>query len=197
MSRLTVLPALAALALTLGACGGGSEPSADGSGTPSASASPSASAPAGHGSGDDAFNPCDALDAGPVSRALGAEVSVQADASRCALVPARKGDPVMQLNYSIFPAGLAAAWDTMKIPAGEVRTPRIAGAEDARVVVNRRDDAYLVSAFLQTGSLIQSVNATALAPYAAGKVDAAVTVVLEQLAAGAPDLPAPTASSSS
>ena len=64
-----------------------------------------------------------------------------------------------------------------------MRTPTIPGADDARVVVNQSPQAYAVSAFLQNGSLIQTVNALALPPYDGPAVLRAVELILTQLSA--------------
>lgn len=176
----TLAAAAAAAVLLLSGCGGESDPGA--SPTPAsstgadASASPTATP----------FNPCDALDAGAVSAALGDQVRVEKGSDtnvRCALLPVEEGRPTFELSYLWFDGGLAAAWETMELPAGEVRTPQIAGADDARLVVNASEQAYAVSAFLQNGKLIQTVNALALPPYDGAAVLRAVEVVLTQLSA--------------
>jgi predicted small lipoprotein YifL len=163
----------------LAACGS-SSPSA----SPSAPGSAASSAPAAP-----AFNPCDGLDPAPVSTALGARLKVTtgtADAPRCALLPVAKGGPTFELSYLWFDGGLDAAWKTMQIPAGTVSEPHIAGADDAREVAQQTSSALAVSAFLQNGALIQSVNGLALAPYRAGRMQRAIEAILTQLSAKAP-----------
>jgi len=162
---------------------GSSSPSAG----PSTGPSTSGSAPATPTT--PAFNPCDGLDAKPVSKALGAELTVTtgtADAPRCALLPVTKGGPTFELSYLRFDGGLDAAWKTMQIPAGTVSEPHIAGADDAREVAQQTSSALAVSAFLQNGSLIQSVNGLALAPYHPARVQRAIRAILTQLSAKAP-----------
>lgn len=137
-----------------------------------------------------AFNPCDSIDATAVSAALGATVTKEtgtAEAPRCALVPQADGDPAFELSYLWFDQGLDAAWKTLK-PSGDapVTSPAIAGAEDTRVVAYTAEAAYAVSAFMQNGALIQTVNALALDTATAPAVDAAVTEILTELSAGAP-----------
>jgi hypothetical protein len=78
----------------------------------------------------------------------------------------------------------------MQVPAGTVSRPSIAGADDARLVVNDSRSAYAVSAFLQNGTLIQTVNALALPPYDGPRMVRATKVLLAQLSAAAPDSPA-------
>ena len=186
-----VAAAVAGGVLLLAGCSSGSSGSSSSASASASSSSASASSsPGADASAGPVFNPCDGLDAAKVSRALGSAVRVEkgsADTPRCALLPAEEGDPTVEVNYSWFPGGLEAAWRTMGIEGERVRTPRIAGADDARVVVNRTDDAYAVSGFVQNGDLIQTVNALALAPYDAAKVDAAVAEVLTELSAAAPE----------
>ena len=190
-------PALTALALAalplalLAGCGGsGSSPSAGGS---SASASPSSQWPT--------INPCDALDPAPVSRALGWPLKVdkgtQANA-RCALLPRKQGGPTFELNYLWFPGGLDAAWNTLQAPPGAVTEPKVAGADAAKLVVYATKKAYYVSGFVQNGSLIQSFNGLALAPYDAARMRRSALVLLGELSADAPkSQPRPSSSPSS
>lgn len=195
MKRLVPL-SLLPLAVSLAACGGSSDASSDGptsSASASASASPSSSPGATASSTASAaraaFNPCDSLSARKVSKALGAKVKITkgtADTPRCGLLPQRTGDPTFELSYLWFDGGLESAWKTMQIPAGAVTSPSVAGADDARQVVQRTDSAYAVSAFLQNGSLIQSLNGLAPAPYHAKAMARATAEILTELSAGAP-----------
>jgi hypothetical protein len=139
-----------------------------------------------------AFNPCAGVDAAAVSRALGTALRKEtgtADNPRCALLPVEKGGPTFSLSYLWFDQGLEAAWSTMQVPTGTVSRPRITGADDARLVVNDSRSAYAVSAFLQNGRLIQTVNALALPPYGGPKVLRATKVLLGQLSSAAPSSP--------
>jgi hypothetical protein len=136
-----------------------------------------------------AFNPCGGVDASAVSRALGAQLRKEtgsADSPRCSLLPEQKGGPTFELSYLWFDQGLEAAWSTMKVPAGTVSRPAIPGADDARMVVNDSGSAYAISAFLQNGTLIQTVNALALPPYDGAAVRKATDVLLRQLSKAAP-----------
>ncbi|MDH2412659.1 hypothetical protein [Nocardioides sp. CER19] len=136
------------------------------------------------------FNPCAGVDVAPVSQALGAQLEKEtgtADNPRCALVPVKKGGPTFELSYLWFDQGLEAAWSTMQVPAGTVSRPTVPGADDARMVVNDSGSAYAVSAFLQNGKLIQTVNALALKPYDGPKVQKATAVLLRQLSAARAD----------
>jgi hypothetical protein len=193
---LSVLPVLP-LAVLLTGCGGSSDAS-NASATPapagaSASASGTASGAAtGAGSPSPsaaAFNPCHSLSAAKVSKALGTKVKINtgtADTPRCALLPVKKNGPTFELSYLWFDGGLDAAWKTMDVPAGTVTTPTVVGADDTRQVVQQTDAAYAVSAFLQNGKLIQSLNGLALAPYDAKRMERATAEILAELSAHAP-----------
>lgn len=183
--RLTAL-IMGGLIVVLAACAsverssGDHEPAATPSTTPSTTPSPTASPT------QPAFNPCDAVDVAAISRALGSQLRKEtgtADSPRCALVPLKKGGPTFELSYLWFDQGLEAAWSTMQVPAGKVSRPAVAGADDARLVVNGSTSAYAVSAFLQNGKLIQTVNALALPPYDGSRVLRATKVLLGQLSA--------------
>lgn len=192
MTRRTTSSLLAALVLALAGaltgCGSGSsssgssgDSSAGSSAEPSTGPSASAQRPA--------FDPCDGLRAGPVSRALGWDLEIDRgtkSAARCALIPRKKGGPTYALNYLWFGGGLDAAFDTMKIPAGTVTKPHVPGADAARLIVQRTRKAYYVSGFIQNGDLIQSLNGIALKPYDAAKVRRAAVVLLGEMAANAP-----------
>jgi hypothetical protein len=187
--RLTAL-IMGGLIIVLAACASverSASPSDTTASAPSA-ASRSASSPASPSpsASPAALNPCDGVDVGAVSRALGARLRKEtgtASSPRCALIPVQKGGPTFELSYLWFDQGLEAAWSTMKVPAGTVSRPAVAGADDARMVVNRSEAAYAVSAFLQNGKLIQTVNALALRPYDGPRVLRATHVLLGQLSA--------------
>lgn len=184
------LAVLAPLALLAGC--GGSDPSADPSGGGSPSASPSSQWPT--------INPCDGLESAPVARALGAALKVDKGTTanaRCALLPVEQGGPTYEINYLWFPGGLDAAWNTLQAPPGSVTSPKVAGADAARLVVYPTKKAYYVSGFVQDGALIQSFNGLALAPYDAGRMRRSALVLLAQLSANAPkDQPMPGAGTS-
>ncbi|GAB7003619.1 hypothetical protein JCM18899A_10900 [Nocardioides sp. AN3] len=178
---------MAALLVLLAACSTHDGPStAASAGAASSSRSASdASSPSATTSEPD-INPCDGVDAAAVARVLGAQLRKEtgtADSPRCALLPVTKGGPTFELSYLWFDQGLEAAWSTMKVPAGTVSQPKVAGADDARLVVNSSPSAYAVSAFLQNGKLIQTVNALALPPYDGPRVLRATRVLLGQLSA--------------
>lgn len=170
-----------------GSTSAGASAGTSGGASPSASASASASASP---SAEPDINPCDGIDADAVARALGAALRKETgtvNSPRCALLPVEEGGPTFEMSYLWFDQGLEAAWRTMQVPAGQVSRPRVAGADDARVVVNASPKAYAVSAFLQNGALIQTVNALALPPYDGPRVRRAVQVLLAQLSAARAD----------
>lgn len=198
--RASLTAALAAALLAgpftlLAACSSDDEPAAAVSSAPPASVSTSAgtsggASPSASASAEPDINPCDGIDADAVSRALGAVLRKETgtvNSPRCALLPVKEGGPTFEMSYLWFDQGLEAAWRTMQVPAGQVSRPRVAGADDARVVVNASPQAYAVSAFLQNGALIQTVNALALPPYDGPRVRRAVQVLLTQLSAARAD----------
>ncbi|WGL52734.1 DUF3558 family protein [Nocardioides sp. BP30] len=189
---LAVVPMVVPTVVLLAGCGGGAGGSsssdaatAAASGASSGAASPSASAtPAA------TFNPCDSLSAAKISAALGAKVTISrgtATTPRCALLPVKKGGPTFDMSYLFFDGGLDAAWKTLSDkPAGTVTEPTVPGADAAKLVVQRKKSGYVVSAFLQNGSLIQSLNGVALPPYDVKAMARATTEILAELSAGAP-----------
>ena len=184
MKRLVPAVVLAAAVSLLSACGSSSPPSdPSGAGTPSASASASTGP---------AFDPCDGLDVTPVSAAFGSPLRLDtgtAQAPLCGLEPAGAKGPELKytISYLWFAAGLDQAWKTFKAPKGAAVTePAIAHADATRLVTYRAKKAYAVTAFVQTGKLIQEINGVALQPYDAGNVQAATKALMTALAAKAP-----------
>ena len=179
------------LLLALGACSStdAESPSADAPGhaaaaDPSAAASALADTPT--------WNPCADLSAGPVGRALGARVTKAtgtADTPRCAFLPAAEGGPTLNVTYTWFDGGFERAWQSMGELDGTVREVDLSGADHARLVVSTRKEAVLVTGFVQTGDLIETVNAAALAPYDRAAVTAATTNVMATLVEHAPATP--------
>ncbi len=135
------------------------------------------------------WNPCSGLSVVEVGDYLGIEVSMESGTPsepRCTLRPAgpgSEGAPVVDANYVVFPAGLDEAWDSMGLGEGEVSSPAVPGADDARLVVNVEGDTFLVTGFVQNGDLIHIVNAVDPAPFARGRVVDAVESVLADLSA--------------
>lgn len=176
-----------ALLLTLTACASQDSPAP--SAAPSAAASAAASA-AGKPSATDSssapfFNPCRDLSARVVGRALGAEVTKTTgtpDTPRCAFLPVEEDGPTLNVTYLEFGGDFEDAWDSMGTLAGEVSDVHIAAADAARIVVNTRKKAVLVTGFVQVKGLIESINAVQLAPYDRAAVVGATRGVMRTLA---------------
>ncbi len=194
-ARLALLAGAAVLALA--GCGSGEE--ADPAAEPTL--------PAGHAPTDgsaertsdpdtgteagSAWNPCDGLAVARVARVLGTEVEPDRGTTqepRCTLRPAEEGGPVLDANYTVFTAGLDSAWETMGAPEdGSVSEPRIAGADDARLVVSADESGLTATGFVQNGPLIHVVNAADTAPFDRAKVERAVRLMMTQLSAHSED----------
>jgi hypothetical protein len=129
---------------------------------------------------------------GQVGRALGARVRKETgslDTPRCAFLPEQKGGPTLNVTYTWFTGGFERAWRSMGELDGVVRELDLRGADHARLVVSTRKEAVLVTGFAQTGDLIETVNAAALAPYDRAAVTAATTNVMATLVEHAPATP--------
>ncbi|MBA2954871.1 DUF3558 domain-containing protein [Nocardioides sp. MAH-18] len=140
-----------------------------------------------------AWSPCDGLTADAVAELVGEpvnEVDGSADQPRCTFTPQRKGGAAYDLSYLWFDGGLDAALTAMGAAGSQLEPIDVPGADAARIVVDARgDDGMLVTGFVQTGGLVQSVNAVQLAPYDEQAVVAATKALLGELAAKAPDSP--------
>jgi hypothetical protein len=173
--------AVAPLLLALSACGNG------------ASAGSSSSTPV--------VQPCDAVDIPAVVKVLGTGLVKHTGTSSsptCVLTSTVLGGANFSLNYQWwFQGGLEKAWRTIKKQvSGTVTRERVAGADDARLVVNTGRKAAYATGFVETGNLIQVVNAQAL-PKNAARLRAATLTLMTQIAQGAPasaTSPSPTAS---
>ncbi|MCA1981790.1 DUF3558 family protein [Nocardioides nematodiphilus] len=179
--------------LALAGCGGAADngatsdptPAPASASTPATSSASSSASPTGK-----PFNPCDGLDVAAISQALGSPLKLATGTAaepRCALLPKKHGDPTFELSYLWFDGGLDAAWQAITDkPAGAVTEPQIKGADATKLIVQRKKSGYLVSAFMQNGDLIQSLNGAALPPYDASAMQRATTAILTQLSAAAP-----------
>ncbi|MCB0895631.1 MAG: DUF3558 family protein [Nocardioides sp.] len=190
---MTVRPpaaALVAAALLLAGCAGSDTGSDTGSGTGSGTGSDSERAGAAKSQAADvAWSPCDGLTAVEVSRLAGARVSEQTgttDQPRCTFTPVGEGGPAYDVSYLWFDGGLDAALDSMGAIAQQLRPVEVPGADAARVAVKPRTSGILVTGFVQTGGLVQSVNAAQLAPYDEQRLVSSTTALLGALAAAAP-----------
>ncbi|GAW51942.1 MULTISPECIES: DUF3558 domain-containing protein [unclassified Nocardioides] len=169
-----VVAVLAAVALA-GCSSSDDIPAAD----PSQAASPA----------DVGWSPCDGLDAATVSRFIGEEMNEDtgtADQPRCTFTPVVEGGPAFDVNYLWFDGGLTEALDSMGTVPGTVTDIDVRGADAARLVVHARRPAILVTGFVQSGGLVQSVNTVQLRPYDERTVVAATRRLLETLVREAP-----------
>ena len=141
------------------------------------------------------WSPCDGVDAAEVGRFTGEEMTEQtgtADAPRCTFAPAVKGGPAFDVNYLWFDGGLTEALDSMGKVPGVVTDVDVPGADAARIVVHARRPAIFVTGFVQSGGLVQSINAVQLKPYDEQAVVDATTKLLGALVREAPtESPAP------
>ncbi|GAA1514532.1 hypothetical protein [Nocardioides humi] len=139
------------------------------------------------------WNPCDALDAAFVKEQFGVDATEHAGTPtkpECRFTPvdSASGEAVVTSNYLLFPGSLEDAWKTMgQQPDADVRTPEIAGADDARVVVSATDEQLYVTGFVQNGDLIQQVDVVDPAPYDDGRIVRGVEATLTLLSAHASD----------
>jgi hypothetical protein len=174
---LLALPLVAAAAVLAGCSSDGSDPSSV----------PDASDIAGV-----AWSPCDDLTAASVSRLVGTPVKEDngtAAAPRCTFTPVRDGGAAYDVSYLWFDGGLDAALDTMGATGAQLKKVDVEGADAARLVVSAKKAGVLVTGFVQTAGLVQSVNAAQLAPYDEAQVVAGTKALLGELAAQAPTSP--------
>ena len=139
-----------------------------------------------------AWTPCDGLSAAQVTRLAGEEMTEQtgtADEPRCTFTPVAEGGPAFDVSYLWFDGSLDEAWETMDDVQGRVTDVDVPGADAARLVVHARPRAVLVTGFVQTRGLVQSVNAVQLKPYAERQVVSATRGLLAALVRAAPTSP--------
>jgi Protein of unknown function (DUF3558) len=138
------------------------------------------------------WSPCDDLTAASVSRLVGSAVEENdgtATAPRCTFTPVRTGGPAYDVSYLWFDGGLDAALDSMGATGAQLEPVEVAGAEAARLVVSADESGVLVTGFVQTDGLVQSVNAAQVAPYDEKQVAAGTKALLAELAKHAPTSP--------
>lgn len=150
--------ALALLPLvTLAACGGGG--------------GPKPTFPSGASDRPALWNPCDALDPALVLKAFGSRTTEHdgtANAPECRFVPVNKksGAVALTANYQLTPIDLETYWKSMHPNTkAHVLRPKVALADDARVVVDRTRKLLAVTGFVQNGDLFQVVNVLDPAPF--------------------------------
>lgn len=139
-----------------------------------------------------AWSPCDGLSARQVTRLAGEEMTEQtgtADEPRCTFTPVAEGGPAFDVSYLWFDGSLDEAWETMDDVQGRVSDIEVPGADAARLVVHARPRAVLVTGFVQTRGLVQSVNAAQLKPYDEQRVVSATRGLLAALVQAAPTSP--------
>jgi hypothetical protein len=177
MRALLLVAALAATTVLAGCSSDGSDPSP----------APDASEVAGV-----AWSPCDGLTAASVSRLVGAtmrEDNGTTGAPRCTFAPTRPGGAAYDVSYLYFDGGLDAALDAMGATGAQLKKVDVAGADAARIAVSAKKSGVLVTGFVQTDGLVQSVNAAQLAPYDEEKVVGGTKALLAELAESAPTSP--------
>ena len=185
--RLRSLAAAVLAAATLAGCSSADtlatpDPTSDPTSDPTPSADPAVAA----------WSPCDGLTAAGVGEIVGAGVTEDAGTPgqpRCRFLPEQEGGPAFDLNYLWFDGGLDAALDSMGAAAGQLRPVEVPGAEAARLAANPQRSGVLVTGFVQTQGLVQSVNAVQLRPYDEDELVDATRRLLAELARQAPDAP--------
>jgi len=175
---LAALALAALLTVGLAACSDDDPAAAPGHGGPTAPDEP-------------LWNPCSALATSLVERLFGGTTTKQAGSATnpaCSFTPGDEGGVVLDANYLLYPAGLERAFETFGVDQGDttvVTSPRIPAADDARVVVDARDDALLVSGFVQNGNLIQTVNLAEPAPFHRARATDGMRALLTRLSRAA------------
>ncbi|WP_459969591.1 hypothetical protein [Nocardioides pyridinolyticus] len=135
------------------------------------------------------WSPCDGLTAQEVGRIAGQTVKENngtEDAPRCVFLPVEKGGPAYDVSYLYFDGGLDSALDAMGTVAEQLESVDVPGAEAARIAVKERRDGILVTGFVQTDGLVQSVNAVQLEGFDRDRLVTSTTALLAELAAEAP-----------
>jgi hypothetical protein len=156
--------------LLLAACSGAEEPSADNVAAV-------------------AWNPCDGVGADQVSRIAGEPMVAQtgtAEQPRCVFTPETEGGPAYEVSYLWFDGGLDAALDSMGAASTRLRPVSVPDAVSARLAVRERESGILVTGFVQTDGLVQSVNAVQIASYDKEALVTSTTALLAALAREAP-----------
>lgn len=136
------------------------------------------------------WNPCDALDSAFIKAQFGTVADKRAGTPAkpdCRFSPAEKtGQPAISANYQLFGGTLAEAWATMGQPKdADVRTPKVSGADDARVVVAVVKGQLYVTGFVENGDLIQQVDVIDPQPFDKDRVVRGTIATLGRLSAHA------------
>lgn len=136
-----------------------------------------------------AWSPCDDLTAAQVSRITREPMVEQTgttDEPRCTFTPLTAGGAAYDVSYLWFDGTLDAALDSMGAASSRLRPASVARADAARLAVRERGSGILVTGFVQTDGLVQSVNGVHLVPYDRDAVVADTTELLAVLARQAP-----------
>lgn len=134
------------------------------------------------------YNPCDGLDFDAVQSELDVQLDVSEGTDRapvCVFAPRNGDDPLVDVNYALFPGGLEQVIDQLgEAPRGaRVLTPEIPGADDARIILNGGAVEGQVTGFVQNGDLVQTVNVVDPAPYRLPPLRRVTELILTDLAA--------------
>ncbi|MGB0100281.1 MAG: hypothetical protein WBP61_08370 [Nocardioides sp.] len=135
------------------------------------------------------WSPCDGLAAQDVRAVAGEPMDQRTgteDAPRCTFVPRSEGGPAYDVSYLFFDGGLDTALDAMGTVGAQLEPVDVPGAAAARIAVRERKSGILVTGFVQTDGLVQSVNAVKLRPYDRDELVAGTTDLLALLADRAP-----------
>ena len=135
------------------------------------------------------WSPCDGLSAERVSEIAGEAVEKQTgstDAPRCTFTPTTEGGAAYDINYLLFDGTLDEALSSMGSASQRLRPVQVPGADSARIAVRERDSGILVSGFVETGGLVQSVNAVDVKPYDRRALVDSTTALLAELVTQAP-----------
>lgn len=138
---------------------------------------------------DVAWSPCDGLTAARVSEIAGEPMLEQTgtvDQPRCTFTPRTEGGAAYDVNYLWFDGGLDDALDAMGAVSSQLHQVSVPGADSARIAVRERNSGIVVTGFVQTNGLVQSVNAVHLAPYDKRALVTSTTDLLAELARQAP-----------
>ncbi|WP_370288997.1 hypothetical protein [Nocardioides sp.] len=190
-ARLATAAGAVVLATTMAGCGGGDD------------VGPKPSLPSETPA---LFNPCDGLDAAQVTTAVGSTTPLTESAGRptspeCRFFPPKgSGQPAVTVNYTLFSGTLQEYFARMGAANADVTTPRVTGADDARLVVSAEKDQLYVTGFVQTGTLFQVINVVDPRPYdraqaQQGTVDIMGALVKHARTTAGSGLDAPTPSS--
>ena len=135
------------------------------------------------------WSPCDDLTAQQVGEIAGQPLTEEngtEESPRCSFLPKEKGGPAYDVSYLFFDGGLDTALDAMGTVGEQLESVDVPGAEAARIAVRERNGGILVTGFVQTDGLVQSVNAVQLKGYDRDAMVESTTGLMALLAGNAP-----------